>query len=223
MKPSAVKKKYIIYRAIKKYGSENFYYEILEDNIPLDELDKREIYYIEQFKSFRKGYNSTKGGDGRLLNKIEDINYIIKELKSGRLIMDIAKELKISTETIARALRTQGIDSPSSIQGKRKMESLRTIDRNAVKVLYLEGYTYKEISNKLHINPRSVSRIVKELDINKRPNYDYLNIDTQGILTDIENGAKRKDILNKYNLSGYALRKIISNQKGNSNDYPEME
>lgn len=53
------------HRAIKKYGIENFALEIVEDNIPLEELDNREIYWIKYFDSYytsNKGYNLTKGG-----------------------------------------------------------------------------------------------------------------------------------------------------------------
>lgn len=53
------------HRAIKKYGRENFSLELVEDNIPLDLLNEKEIYYIDYFQSFYttgKGYNLTQGG-----------------------------------------------------------------------------------------------------------------------------------------------------------------
>lgn len=53
------------HRAIKKYGRENFSLELIEDNIPLDLLNEKEIYYINYFQSFYttgKGYNLTQGG-----------------------------------------------------------------------------------------------------------------------------------------------------------------
>ena len=53
------------HRAIKKYGRENFSLELVEDNIPLNELDEKEKYYIDYFESFYttgKGYNLTQGG-----------------------------------------------------------------------------------------------------------------------------------------------------------------
>ena len=48
---------------MNKYGSDKFYYEVLEDNVPYELLDEREVYYIEKFDSFHNGYNSTPGGD----------------------------------------------------------------------------------------------------------------------------------------------------------------
>ena len=53
------------FRAIKKYGWDNFEHEIIEKDIPtLEEANEKERYYIEFYDSFKKGYNSTHGGDG---------------------------------------------------------------------------------------------------------------------------------------------------------------
>lgn len=51
-------------RAIRKYGIENFKWEILEENVDLSLLDEREIFYINLFDSYANGLNSTFGGDG---------------------------------------------------------------------------------------------------------------------------------------------------------------
>lgn len=53
------------HRALAKYGIQNFSIEILEDNIPLNELDNREKYWIKETDAFHtsgKGYNLTRGG-----------------------------------------------------------------------------------------------------------------------------------------------------------------
>ena len=55
----------ILYRAFKKYGLENFKWDVL-CVCPEDHLNKVEISYIKQFKSLKpNGYNMTTGGDGR--------------------------------------------------------------------------------------------------------------------------------------------------------------
>lgn len=62
----------VLYKAIRKYGLENFLFEIIElcDESKLDEL---EIKYIANYKSNNKdyGYNLTEGGDSppRLKNE----------------------------------------------------------------------------------------------------------------------------------------------------------
>lgn len=51
------------HKAIQKYGVENFEWEVIEQCKKKD-LDAREIYWIEYYDSFNKGYNCTKGGEG---------------------------------------------------------------------------------------------------------------------------------------------------------------
>ena len=56
------------HKAIQKYGVENFEWEVIEQCKKKD-LDEREIYWIEYYDSFNKGYNRTKGGDGMRTGK----------------------------------------------------------------------------------------------------------------------------------------------------------
>lgn len=53
------------YRAIQKYGWENFIGEILEDNLTCQQANIREKYWIKFFDATNKdkGYNLTSGGD----------------------------------------------------------------------------------------------------------------------------------------------------------------
>lgn len=59
----------IFHKALKKYGEDNFSFEIIEE-CEEEELDEKEIYWIEQYHSYIKdplckgGYNLTTGGDG---------------------------------------------------------------------------------------------------------------------------------------------------------------
>lgn len=54
-----------IIKAMRKYGFENFEFEVIEDNINNQcELDELEKYYIKKYDSVRNGYNYTSGGGG---------------------------------------------------------------------------------------------------------------------------------------------------------------
>lgn len=56
---------YILKRAIKKYGKENFTQEILEYNSSKEENAQREIYWIQKLNTLvPNGYNVDKGGTG---------------------------------------------------------------------------------------------------------------------------------------------------------------
>lgn len=50
-----------LYRAFKKYGVENFSFEILQ-KCPVAELDEREEYWIRKLDSCKNGYNMNNGG-----------------------------------------------------------------------------------------------------------------------------------------------------------------
>lgn len=51
------------YRAIRKYGINNFKFEIIECT-KLENLFSREKYWIAKLDSYKNGYNSTVGGEG---------------------------------------------------------------------------------------------------------------------------------------------------------------
>lgn len=56
-----------LHNSINKYGPENFKIELIEDNIPEELIDEREIFYIDKYDSYYKnghGYNMTLGGQG---------------------------------------------------------------------------------------------------------------------------------------------------------------
>ncbi len=52
-----------LYRAMRKYGIKNFICETICTVFDRDDLPKLEIYFIEKFNSFKRGYNMNCGGD----------------------------------------------------------------------------------------------------------------------------------------------------------------
>ncbi|MBD1379204.1 GIY-YIG nuclease family protein [Metabacillus arenae] len=69
-------KKYLsryLYRAMNKYGIENFKFEVIENDIPVDSIDDQEIYWINKFNTKSPyGYNMTDGGEGSVGRKMND-------------------------------------------------------------------------------------------------------------------------------------------------------
>ena len=76
-----------LYQAMREYGQENFSCEILEE-CSKDQLDEREIYWIDYYDTFNNGYNMTHGGQGSYgwkynpeeMKKLWDEGYSIKEI-----------------------------------------------------------------------------------------------------------------------------------------------
>lgn len=61
----------LFYRAIQKYGWDNFNHEVRLTGLSKEEANERERYYIALFRTNdpRFGYNLTKGGDGNDLGR----------------------------------------------------------------------------------------------------------------------------------------------------------
>lgn len=95
----------VIDRAIKKYGANNFSFEILEE-CPVDELDEKEKFYIGFFKSITpNGYNITEGGRENHENfyylsqqNVEDIRQAL--LNSDLSFEEIGQKFGITSRSV---------------------------------------------------------------------------------------------------------------------------
>lgn len=90
-----------LYKSMRKYGIENFSFEVIEECL-VSELNNKEKYYIQQYNSFFNGYNLTLGGDSSAIgiNK-EKIIGIIKDLETTEMYhSEIANKWNISQEMV---------------------------------------------------------------------------------------------------------------------------
>ena len=115
-KREATKNRYIkkgLYRAIRKYGIDNFIFTILEKCNP-GNINDKEQEYIKLYKSNKNkyGYNQTVGGDGRQFYYPEE--KIVKEYLTGNAIYLIGIKYKIAPETISKILVNNEIKIISS-------------------------------------------------------------------------------------------------------------
>lgn len=94
-----------LYRALNKYGIENFSIEQVEE---CDEniLSEREQYWIKYYNSYHYGYNATLGGDGKQYIDYDLVVEAYSRLKNQILV---AKELNICVDTVRRVLRIRKI------------------------------------------------------------------------------------------------------------------
>ena len=94
----------VLYKAMRKYGIENFSFEVIEE-CEATKLNDREIYWIEYYNSYYEGYNSDKGGStGYHPIKLsdDDVLEIINLLEYSSLTQrDIAKMFQVGEDTIS--------------------------------------------------------------------------------------------------------------------------
>ena len=92
---------YSIHKAFRKYGIDNFSFEIIE-LVPDENLFEREKYWIDFYKSYDNGYNETLGGDcGPSLpgesnpnSKLTEAEVIIirQSILDGKMLSEVYKD-----------------------------------------------------------------------------------------------------------------------------------
>ena len=97
-----------LYAAMRKYGIEHFHIELIEET---DNPEEREVFWIENKRSFKNGYNATVGGDGKKYIDYDLVTSTYKEIKS---ITDTAKGLNISADSLSNILHQNNISIISS-------------------------------------------------------------------------------------------------------------
>lgn len=179
---------YPLYRAFRKYGVDNFSFDVLEECM-VSELDDKEIFWIEYYNSFRNGYNQTLGGCG-IFAKINDVilDGITKDLCCSKLSMyEIAKKYSLSYEMI------QGINT-----GRHWIRDIQYPIRNCKeKTLNYCMDCGKEITNK-------AIRCVECHDIYKKQNS---NKPSKEILMSLILKYPMTKIGDIYNVSDNAVKK----------------
>lgn len=103
----------IFYRALRKYGFENFDYQILaqSDKYTIEELNELEIYYIKHYQSYQCGYNMNPGGNNTGSNYFINFNTVLlikEDLKNNRnlTLTDIAKKFGLSSISIVSRINS---------------------------------------------------------------------------------------------------------------------
>lgn len=145
-----------IKRAIFKYGKENFSIKELE-RCKVEELDKKEKYYISLYDSIEKGYNIARGGKERnkpLKLSKEQQKECLELYKAGFSLRAIAKEYNVDKATIKHIVEINNILLRTSRTYKLSLEDRKNIFED-VKIL-----SRKEIMNKWKISKSYLSQLI---------------------------------------------------------------
>jgi len=166
-----------LYRAINKYGAKNFFIKIIDYGKDKNDLNKKEINWIESHKSFigkyggRFGYNLTPGGDGaRRINISKKV--LEKLIKTFLSVNEMASILDVSGKTIARNIEEKFgktvVELRESLKIKNQFKNrisekiIKTyINKSEIKEkvlenLIFEGLTTEEIAKKLGTYRRKI-------------------------------------------------------------------
>ena len=135
------------YRAIRKYGKENFVVDIIEE-IDNSLLDNREIYWINEYNSTDRniGYNLTSGGGGHKNPNIDD-ELINKLWDKGYSHTEISYLLNIKLETVSLHLKNNPSHTKEEIKRRRYEKTFAKTRRFSIDQYDLNGKFIKHYNN----------------------------------------------------------------------------
>ena len=130
---------YPLYRAIRKYGLDNFDFDILEE-CSQDDINEREIFYVKEYNAHGDGgYNQDDGGiyaiHGKLTkDQVLDIHRMLREREMS--MRAIAKHFHVHPNTIklinnGTSWIIEGVLYPIRTKPVLALESSRTKDKRS--------------------------------------------------------------------------------------------
>lgn len=122
-----------LYKAMNKYGIEHFHVELVEecsDKI----VSEREIYWIEQYGSFKNGYNATMGGDGKHYIDYDMVEYNYNIYQNT---VKVAEIMNISPDMVRIILKQRHIPIKTSQEISKEQNSIAVtcIDKKTKEVV----------------------------------------------------------------------------------------
>lgn len=185
------------YRAIRKHGEKNFYIELLEE-VPLEKLDEREIYWIKEFDSYNNGYNSTLGGQGvtcldyEKIKELWDLSFSVKE---------IAEKLSIGRDTVSRVLKNQFKVSQEIILDRGYKKQARSLTDDFIITKWQEGLTPNQICKKYGSTLKTIHLVLNNFGITEEQIKDRANENQRAI--------KREEVLRLWTEEKLCISEIV--------------
>ena len=145
----------VIHKAIFKYGKDNFTFEVIEE-VPKQQLNEREEYWIKYYNSYTDGYNSTKGGQkGNKPFKDIDNKAIIEQYQQGKSLRTIGKMFNIDKATVKSILIRNNIKLRTTRTYKLSQE-----DRANIISDFKQGLSRNTIVSKWNISKSYLSQLI---------------------------------------------------------------
>lgn len=148
-----------LYRAFNKYGIKNFSIEPVEECAP-EQASDREIYWIEYYGSFKKGYNATQGGDGKPYLDYDLIYQTYNQVKSCTKTAELCNCSEDSVRTI---IKLKGISQETIKENARinRSKMVAMVDRQTQEIIKVFTST-KEAGKYLGKTPQHIQDVCNE-------------------------------------------------------------
>ena len=161
--PVNFNKKYKFYNALRKYGLDGFEWNVIYQSLDRKHcLHVMEPYFINEYNSLKKGYNSTLGGEGMFGYKHTE-NFYLKKRKPV-IINDIAyssrsearEKLNVCWKTLYKMIDGKIILPHYGRSGKYNGQS------KSITIFGIEYESKTQAKNKLGIGWKLLNKIINE-------------------------------------------------------------
>lgn len=161
---------YPLSRGIRKNGQEAYELIILENNLPQEKMDEREIFWISYYDTYFNGYNQTIGGKkiikpvysnnkiDQVIGLLKDEKYSFNEIKkltglSITHIYNINKGLRRKKDGLLYPIREENVKGTKGL--KFNKNELELIHQD----LFDDKLNLQEIAKKYNCDSSTISRI----------------------------------------------------------------
>lgn len=218
---------YPLYRAIRKYGLNNFSFSIIEKNIPTEkEINNLEIKYIEKYGY----YNIAEGGslreDLKILSKEESKNLILDLKNNNLLYIDICNKYDISMTLVSNINYGNRYFNINEKYPIRKTKKNKEEYSEMINLLENSFLSFSEIGKILNIGESTVKKINygklrRDLWDNEYPIRKISKSDAIKNLL-LDSNYSKKEIMNMTNSSRNTVDRINNGDthKDNNLNYP---
>lgn len=179
-------KDYVIGKAIRKYGEDKFYIELLEECLQ-EELNEREKYWISFFNSTNNkfGYNISIGGHVPFNPKDINKEEVLLLFNKGIPAYQIAKIMKVGVPKVTQILKENNINYGITLQKTSIIEEKEIIE------LYNKGLGTMDLSKKFNKNKSTIRRILLRNNVKLRTYEENKNA-RRNLLPSVKTDAPRE-------------------------------
>lgn len=150
-----------LYRAMNKYGLDNFNIRIIEETTE-DKLSEREIYWIEYFNTYNHGYNATTGGESNK-NISEDVrDKISKSMSNVSRSNEWVSNVSIGLKNKLERREKWGFFLSKNPGGKHCKRKVEVTDVDTGKVYEFDSVADARRELKIKGGSGNISRAIKD-------------------------------------------------------------
>lgn len=156
-----------LYSAIRKYGADNFNIALLEE-CQNDELNEKEVIWIDRLNTYRNGYNATIGGDGirKPMPSFDEILAYYTEHPNISLVQT-GQHFGLCANTIHDILIRGGYSEIRSHPTKQSYQKNPLYNYKDISEKYKELLNTKEVANYFHCSTEVVVRACQKYGVDR--------------------------------------------------------